>query len=136
MEKNSVPVFRLMVALFLVLKLCVKEILVVLFCVTSTGTSHFLVSYHDRHHSKITVVCKGILACLSTFTIFPNGFEKVFNVFFQKRIKYFEGFPCDEGFRGNEILVHSRSIYFRVRFMLDLSFTLTHVTPFGHWVRV
>ena len=71
------PLFRHMVVSFLVLKLCVKAILVVLSFVISTDTSHFPVCYHDRHRSKITVACKGILACLLTFTTFPSGFEKV-----------------------------------------------------------
>ena len=76
-EKNSVPLFRHMVVSFPVLKLCVKAILAVLSSVTSMDTSHFPVCYHDRHRSKISVACKGIQACLSTFTTFPSGFEKV-----------------------------------------------------------
>ena len=71
------PLFPHMVVSFQVLKLCVKAILAVLSSVTSMDTSHFPVCYHDRHRSKITVECKGILACLSTFTIFQSGFEKV-----------------------------------------------------------
>ena len=80
-ERNSVLVFRLMVASSLVRKLSVKEIPVVLYSVTSTDTSHSRVFYHDRHHLKITVVFKGILASSSIFTPSPSGFEKVLSRF-------------------------------------------------------
>ena len=86
-ERNSVLVFRLMVASSLVRKLSVKEILVVLYSVMSMDTSHSRVYYHDRHHSKITVVCKGILASSSIFTPSPSGFEKVFFPFSFKLFK-------------------------------------------------
>ena len=80
-ERNSVLVFRLMVASSPVRKLSVKEILVVLYSVMSMDTSPSRVYYHDRHHSKITVVFKGILASSSIFTPSPSGFEKVFSPF-------------------------------------------------------
>ena len=98
MEMNSVLESQLMVASFLVLKPCVKEILVALYFVTSMDISHLLVFCHVKRHLKIIVACKDILECSLTSSTFQNGFEKVFifsiaaTEFLNSNFRYNDGF--------------------------------------------